>query len=36
MTPGELKARMRGVSLNTEQFRDMQGTLAEPAPEWLR
>ena len=32
MTPGELKARMRGVSLNTEQFRDMQSTLIAHTP----
>ena len=32
MTPKEFKARMRGVSLNTEQFRDMQGTLIAHTP----
>jgi len=36
MTPKEFKARMSGVPLNTEQFRDMQATLVEPTPEWLR
>jgi hypothetical protein len=32
MTPKEFKARMSGVTLNTEQFRDMQATLVAHTP----